>query len=212
MIGAPPGYVGFEEGGLLTEAVRRRPYSVLLLDELEKAHPDVFNLFLQIMDSGRLTDSQGRTVDFRNVVLTMTTNVGQDLFQNGRPANHEETVQAVHRALREHFKPEFLNRVDEVVVFNQLAPEHIRQIIRIQLRELQDRLKVHKIELRLNAGAEAYLAEVGYDPNFGARPLKRVIQREIQDIIAYKILDETLGPDDRIEVRRGDQGLTFHRA
>ena len=212
MIGAPPGYVGFEEGGLLTEAVRRRPYSVLLLDELEKAHPDVFNLFLQIMDSGRLTDSQGRTVDFRNVVLTMTTNVGQDLFQNGRPASHEETVGAVHRALREQFRPEFLNRVDEVVVFNQLAPEHIRQIIRIQVRELQDRLKVHKIDLRLNAGAEAYLAEVGYDPNFGARPLKRIIQREIQDILAYKLLDETLGPDDRIEVRRGDQGLTFHRA
>ena len=185
---------------------------MLLLDELEKAHPDVFNLFLQIMDSGRLTDSQGRTVDFRNVVLTMTTNVGQDLFENGRPANHEETVRAVHRALREQFKPEFLNRVDEVVVFNQLAPEHIRQIIRIQVRELQTRLKVHKIALRLNAGAEAYLAEVGYDPNFGARPLKRVIQREIQDIIAYKLLDETLGPDDRIEVRRGDDGLTFHRA
>ena len=212
MIGAPPGYVGFEEGGLLTEAVRRRPYSVLLLDELEKAHPDVFNLFLQIMDSGRLTDSQGRTVDFRNVVLTMTTNVGQELFQNGRPANHEETVRAIGRALREQFRPEFLNRVDEVVVFNQLAPEHIRQIIRIQVRELQDRLKVHKIDLRLNAGAEAYLAEMGYDPNFGARPLKRIIQREIQDILAYKLLDETLGPDDRIEVRRGDQGLTFHRA
>ncbi|MCZ6749485.1 MAG: ATP-dependent chaperone ClpB, partial [SAR324 cluster bacterium] len=189
MIGAPPGYVGFEEGGLLTEAVRRRPYSVLLLDEVEKAHPDVFNLFLQIMDSGRLTDSHGRTVDFRNVVLTMTTNVGQDLFQNGRPANYEETVRAVHRALREQFRPEFLNRVDEVVVFNQLTAEHIRKIIRIQVRELQARLKVHKIDLRLHDGAEAYLAEVGYDPAFGARPLKRIIQREIQDILAYKLLD-----------------------
>jgi len=211
MIGAPPGYVGFEEGGLLTEAVRRRPYSVVLFDEVEKAHRDVFNLFLQIMDNGRLTDSQGRTVDFKNTVVIMTTNLGQDFAGNGRPAGHEEMVRITRQALRDHFLPEFLNRIDEVVVFNRLSPEHIRQIIGIQMRDLQRRLDVHKIHLTLNTSAESYLTEIGYDPDFGARPLKRIIQREIQDILAYKLLDETLNPGDRIEARKGKEGLTFHR-
>jgi ATP-dependent Clp protease ATP-binding subunit ClpB len=211
MIGAPPGYVGFEEGGLLTEAVRRRPYSVVLFDEVEKAHSDVFNLFLQIMDNGRLTDSQGRAVSFKNTVIIMTTNLGQDFSGNGKPPTHEEMVQSTSQALRQHFRPEFLNRVDEVVVFNTLELEHIRSIIGIQLKELQLRLDAHKIELHLNDSAESYLAEMGYDPNFGARPLKRVIQREIQDILAYKLLDETLSSGDKIEVRRGKEGLTFHR-
>ncbi|MCZ6556939.1 MAG: ATP-dependent chaperone ClpB [SAR324 cluster bacterium] len=211
MIGAPPGYVGFEEGGLLTEAVRRRPYSVLLFDEVEKAHRDVFNLFLQIMDNGRLTDSQGRVADFRNTVIIMTTNLGQDYSGNGKPASHEEMARETNEALRQHFRPEFLNRVDEVVVFNKLEQEHIRTIIGIQLKALQERLDVHKIKLRLNPSAESYLAEIGYDPNFGARPLKRVMQREIQDILAYKLLDETLNSGDKIEVRKGKEGLSFHR-
>ncbi|MCZ6532428.1 MAG: AAA family ATPase, partial [SAR324 cluster bacterium] len=211
MIGAPPGYVGFEEGGLLTEAVRRRPYSVLLFDEVEKAHRDVFNLFLQIMDNGRLTDSQGRVADFRNTVIIMTTNLGQDYTGNGRPASHEELLQVTSEALRRHFRPEFLNRVDEVVVFNQLELEHIRKIIGIQLKHLQERLSNHKIELKLNASAEKYLAEMGYDQDFGARPLKRIMQKEIQDVLAYKLLDETLHSGDRIEVRKGKEGLTFHR-
>ncbi|MEE8395570.1 MAG: AAA family ATPase, partial [bacterium] len=211
MIGAPPGYVGFEEGGLLTEAVRRRPYAVLLFDEVEKAHPDVFNLFLQIMDNGRLTDSQGRTVDFKNTVIIMTTNLGQEFADNGKPPSQEAQVRETQRALREHFRPEFLNRIDEVVVFEQLSVESIRKIIRLQLKSLQQRLETHQIELKLHSSAESYLAEMGYDPQFGARPLKRIIQREIQDLLAYKLLDETLSPGDRIEVRRGKEGLTFHR-
>ncbi|MDH4248340.1 MAG: AAA family ATPase, partial [Deltaproteobacteria bacterium] len=157
MIGAPPGYVGFEEGGMLTEAVRRRPYSLLLLDEIEKAHPDVFNLFLQIMDDGRLTDSQGRTVDFRNTVIIMTTNLGQEFSTNGRPATHEEHIKHTLLALRGHFRPEFLNRVDEVVVFKSLEMDQIKQIIRIQVSELKKRLKEHQIELSLNEAAEGYL-------------------------------------------------------
>ncbi|HEX9844395.1 MAG TPA: AAA family ATPase, partial [bacterium] len=212
LIGAPPGYVGFEEGGMLTEAVRRRPYALVLLDEVEKAHPDVFNLFLQIMDDGRLTDSQGRKVDFRNTVVIMTTNLGQDFNGNGKPPDHKTQVRETHRALREHFRPEFLNRIDEVVVFNPLGVEQIRKIIRIQLRDLQKRLRRHKLDVSLDDTAETYLAETGYDPSFGARPLKRLIQHEIQDVLAYKMLDESLHPGDKIEVRRGKEGLTFHRA
>ena len=212
MIGAPPGYVGFEEGGFLTEAVRRRPYALVLLDEVEKAHHDVFNIFLQIMDDGLLTDSQGRKVDFKNTVIIMTTNLGQDFQSNGRPADQKTQFRETHRALREHFRPEFLNRIDEVVVFNPLSREDLRKIIRIQLRELKSRLKKHKIDIVLNDAAEAYLAETGFDPTFGARPIKRLIQHEIQDVIAYKMLDESLQPGDKIEVRRGKNGLTFHRS
>jgi ATP-dependent Clp protease ATP-binding subunit ClpB len=211
MIGAPPGYVGFEEGGMLTEQIRRRPYAVLLLDEVEKAHPDVFNLFLQILDEGNLTDSQGHRVDFRNTVIIMTTNLGQDPSTNGKPLPHEMLVRETRRALREHFRPEFLNRVDEVVVFKSLELEQIRKIVRIQLKHLQKRLRVHKIDLNLDAHAEDYLATSGYDAIFGARPLKRLIQHEIQDVLAYKLLDETLKAGDKIEVRRGKEGLTFHR-
>ena len=211
MIGAPPGYVGFEEGGLLTEQIRRRPYAVLLLDEIEKAHPDVFNLFLQILDEGHLTDTQGHHVDFRNTVIIMTTNLGQDPSTNGKPLPHEVQVRETRRALREHFRPEFLNRVDEVVVFKSLDLEQIKKIVRIQLRHLQKRLRAHKIDLNLDAQAESYLADHGYDPVFGARPLKRLIQHEIQDVLAYKLLDETLKAGDKIEVRQGKEGLTFHR-
>ncbi|HEX7928984.1 MAG TPA: AAA family ATPase, partial [bacterium] len=212
MIGAPPGYVGHEDGGLLTESVRRRPYSVILLDEIEKAHPDVFNLFLQIMDNGRLTDSQGRTVDFKNTVIIMTTNLGQDHGSaNGKPMPPEMAARETRRALREHFRPEFLNRVDEVVVFNPLGAEHIKRIVKIQVKHLQKRLRTHKIDLNLDPTAEDYLAETGFDAVFGARPIKRLIQHEIQDILAYKLLDESLHPGDKIEVRRGKDGLTFHR-
>ncbi|MCZ6749534.1 MAG: ATP-dependent chaperone ClpB [SAR324 cluster bacterium] len=211
LIGAPPGYVGFEEGGLLTEAVRRRPYAVLLFDEVEKAHPDIFNLFLQILDNGRLTDSQGRTVDFKNTVIIMTTNLGQDFSGNGKPITHEMLEQETKRKLKEHFRPEFLNRLDEVVVFNILAKEAVAKIIRIQIDALRKRLEAHKIDLQLHKSAEAYLCDVGYDPAFGARPIKRLIQHEIQDLLAYKLLDETLQEGDKVEVRRGKDRLTFHR-
>ncbi|MDH5752957.1 MAG: AAA family ATPase, partial [Deltaproteobacteria bacterium] len=211
MIGAPPGYVGFEEGGMLTEAVRRRPYSLLLFDEIEKAHPDVFNLFLQIMDNGRLTDSQGRTVDFRNAVIIMTTNLGQDFSSNAEEVNQEDRIRKTLKALRGHFRPEFLNRVDEVVVFRPLQLEQIRKIIRIQVSELRKRLMAHQIDLRVDEQAEAYLAKTGYDITFGARPIKRLIQQEIQDVLAYKMLDETLHAGDKVEVRHGAKGLSFHR-
>jgi ATP-dependent Clp protease ATP-binding subunit ClpB len=211
MIGAPPGYVGFEEGGLLTEAVRRRPYAVLLFDEVEKAHPDIFNLFLQILDSGRLTDSQGRTVNYTNTVIIMTTNLGQDFAGNGKPLAHEALVQETKRRLREQFRPEFLNRLDEVVVFNTLKREDILQIVRLQVAELQLRLQNHKIDLQVHESTESYLAEAGYDPSYGARPLKRIIQHEIQDLLAYRLLDDTLKEGDKIEVRRGKDRLTFHR-
>ncbi|MDH4225918.1 MAG: AAA family ATPase, partial [Deltaproteobacteria bacterium] len=211
MIGSPPGYVGFDEGGYLTEAVRRRPYAVLLLDEVEKAHADVFNLFLQILDDGRLTDSQGRTVDFKNTVIIMTTNLGQDTGGNGKNMDHAGLVQLTHQRLREHFRPEFLNRLDEVVVFHSLTEDHIRKIIRLQIIELQKRLDTHQITLLLHPTAEEYLARIGFDPAFGARPVKRVIQHEIQDLLAYKLLDETLHKGDKIEVRMGTDRLSFHR-
>jgi ATP-dependent Clp protease ATP-binding subunit ClpB len=164
------------------------------------------------MDNGRLTDSQGRTVDFKNTVIIMTTNLGQDYAAgNGKPLPPEMASRETRRALREHFRPEFLNRVDEVVIFNPLGPEHIKRIVKIQVRNLQKRLRAHKIDIALDPSAEEYLAETGYDPAFGARPIKRLIQQEIQDILAYKLLDESLHPGDKIEVRRGKDGLTFHR-
>ena len=212
MIGAPPGYVGFEEGGMLTEAVRRRPYSLLLFDEVEKAHQDVFNLFLQIMDNGRLTDSQGRTVDFKNTVIILTTNLGQESGANGGQPNNEQLERETRRALKDHFRPEFLNRIDEIVVFQPLGKEQIKSVVRIQMSHLVKRLKQHKIELLLDEKVEDYLAEVGYDPTFGARPIKRLIQQEIQDIVAYKMLDESLHPGDKVEVRLGKNGLLFRRA
>jgi ATP-dependent Clp protease ATP-binding subunit ClpB len=171
----------------------------------------VFNLFLQIMDDGRLTDTQGRKVDFKNTVVIMTTNLGQDFTGNGKPPEHKVQVRETHRALKEHFRPEFLNRIDEVVVFNALGVEQIRKIVRIQLKDLQKRLKRHKIDVQLDDTAEEYLAATGYDPSFGARPLKRLIQHEIQDVLAYKMLDESLHPGDKIEVRRAKEGLSFHR-
>lgn len=186
LIGAPPGYVGFEEGGQLTEVIRRRPYSVILLDEIEKAHQDVFNVLLQLLDDGRLTDGQGRTVDFKNTVVIMTSNLGSDVF--GRRGGESEEVEEVLAALRRHFRPEFLNRVDEVVVFHPLGREQIRQIVDVQMKRLSKRLAEKHIAVELSSAARDLLAAEGYDPAYGARPLKRVIQHRVLDPLAMEIL------------------------
>jgi ATP-dependent Clp protease ATP-binding subunit ClpB len=198
LVGAPPGYVGYEEGGQLTEAVRRRPYAVILLDEIEKAHADVFNVLLQIMDDGRLTDGQGRTVDFKNTVLIMTSNLGGGA--------DEATVLA---AMRNHFKPEFLNRIDEIVVFHRLDERHIEQIVGLQVRKLEERLAERNLKLSLTDAAREHIARVGYDPDFGARPLKRVLQREVADPIALKLLSGDFRDGDTIVVDASPDGLVF---
>jgi ATP-dependent Clp protease ATP-binding subunit ClpB len=199
LVGAPPGYVGYEEGGQLTEAVRRRPYAVILLDEIEKAHPDVFNVLLQLMDDGRLTDGQGRTVDFTNTVVIMTSNLG---------AGGDEA--AVMVAVRNHFKPEFLNRVDEIVVFHRLTQDDIERIVGIQVALLQQRLAERGLTLELTPAAQHWIAQTGYDPDFGARPLKRVLQREIADPIALEVLKGAYQNGDVITVdAKPDGGLTF---
>ena len=200
LIGAPPGYVGYDEGGQLTEAVRRRPYAVILLDEIEKAHPDVFNVLLQILDDGRLTDGQGRVVDFKNSVIIMTSNLASQWIDD------EEKVMAT---VRDHFKPEFLNRVDEIIVFHRLQREHIAAIVDIQLERLRDRLEARKLTLDMSEGAVTYLADKGYDPVYGARPLKRLIQREIENELALKLLDGTFSDGDTIRVDAGPEGLAF---
>jgi ATP-dependent Clp protease ATP-binding subunit ClpB len=211
LVGAPPGYVGYEEGGQLTEAVRRRPYSVVLLDEIEKAHADVFNILLQLLDDGRLTDGQGRTVDFRNAIVIMTSNLGGALFANER-LTAEARTEAVLAEVRTAFRPEFVNRIDEIVVFEPLGREQIQEIVDIQLRGLQTRLAQRKLTLRLTDEARAYLAEKGYDPAFGARPLKRLIQREIQDALALSLLAGEIGEGDEIVVDHRRDGLVFDTA
>ncbi|MGB7873284.1 MAG: AAA family ATPase, partial [Anaerolineales bacterium] len=205
MIGAPPGYVGYDEGGQLTEAVRRRPYSVVLFDEIEKAHPEVFNVLLQLLDDGRLTDGQGRTVDFRNTVVIMTSNLGNQLWEGGKTVTRDEIV----RVLQGHFRPEFLNRLDEIVVFHPLRKEHLAGIIDIQLQRVNKLLADKGYHLEVIEAAREYLAEVGYDPDFGARPLKRTIQRELQDPLALKILSGEFHEGETIKVERGEEGLTF---
>jgi ATP-dependent Clp protease ATP-binding subunit ClpB len=203
LIGAPPGYVGYEEGGYLTEAVRRRPYSVVLFDEVEKAHPEVFNVLLQILDDGRLTDGKGRTVDFKNTVLIMTSNIGSQWIQDLAASEHEEMRRRVLEALRAQFKPEFLNRVDDVVIFHALSIENIKEILEIQLRNLRKRLAERKMDLHLSDRAKQILAKEGFDPVYGARPLKRAIQRLIQDPLAIKILEGEFSEGDTIEVDAG---------
>ncbi len=205
LIGAPPGYVGFDEGGQLTEAIRRRPYAVVLFDEIEKAHPEVFNVLLQLLDDGRLTDGQGRTVDFRNAVVIMTSNLGNALWENG----HVTTRDEITRMLQANFRPEFLNRIDEIVTFHALKKEHLAGIIDIQLRRVNQLLADKGYHLEVSETAREYLVDVGYDPDFGARPLKRAIQRELQDPLALKILSGELMEGDTILVDRGPQGLTF---
>ena len=208
LVGAPPGYVGFDEGGQLTEVVRRRPYSVVLLDEIEKAHTDVFNVLLQVLDDGRLTDGQGRTVDFRNTIVIMTSNLGAALFQDASlsPEHRRERVMTEVHA---HFRPEFINRIDEVVVFDALTRDDIVRIVEIQLRGLEQRLVDRKLGLKLTEAAKTYLANAGYDPNFGARPLRRLIQREIQDPLALMLLSGEVHEGDGLVVDAGDGGLVI---
>ena len=214
LIGAPPGYVGYEEGGQLTEAVRRRPYSVILFDEIEKAHADVFNVFLQILDDGRLTDGQGRTVDFRNTVLIMTSNIGSHVIAQLGEGQREKMLREVDEALRAHFKPEFLNRVDETIVFHQLGREHITRIVDIQLERVKQLLAEKRIEIEVTDPAKKLLADKGYDPHYGARPLKRVIQRMLQDPLAMKILEGEFpeGSRVRIDARVSGEALEFRKA
>ncbi len=213
LIGAPPGYVGYEEGGQLSEAVRRRPYSVVLFDEVEKAHPDVFNILLQVLDDGRITDSQGRTVDFKNTIIIMTSNIGSELILEigGDESRYEEMKSQVLAMLRHHFRPEFLNRVDELIIFHALTKEQIRQIVSLQMRRVEQLLADQQIEIVLTEEAKDYLAELGYDPVFGARPLKRVIQREIENPIATKLLENEFLPGDRILVEVANERLVFRK-
>ncbi len=211
LIGAPPGYVGYEEGGYLTEAVRRRPYSVVLFDEIEKAHPDVFNALLQILEDGRMTDGKGRTVDFKNTVIIMTSNLGSQFIQELGERDRKEMERRVTAALREAFKPEFLNRVDETVIFNALGREEIKHIVEIQLKRLERLLADRKMRLEVTGRAKSLLAEKGYDPVYGARPLKRTIQRLIQDPLALKILDGEFGEGDKITVDSDGSELVFRR-
>ena len=210
LIGAPPGYVGYEEGGYLTELVRRKPYSVILLDEIEKAHPDVFNILLQVLDDGRLTDGHGRTVDFKNTVLVMTSNLGSDVIQNlSGESNYEQMKEAVMDVVSHHFRPEFLNRIDDSVVFHPLVKEQIMRIAKIQLRILQDRLKETDICIQFDPDALAFLTDVGYDPVFGARPLKRAIQRHLENPLAQEILSGRYKPGEKIIVGSNGEELSF---
>jgi ATP-dependent Clp protease ATP-binding subunit ClpB len=208
LIGAPPGYVGYDEGGALTEAVRRRPYQVILFDEVEKAHDDVFNVLLQVLDDGRLTDGQGRTVDFRNTMIVLTSNLGsQAIAELPETADVEQARPAVMRAVRERFRPEFLNRLDEIVLFRRLARGDMSAIVDIQLARLRKLLADRQITLDLDASAREWLAEAGYDPTYGARPLKRVIQRSLQDKLAGLLLEGRVKDGDRLQVTAGPDGL-----
>jgi ATP-dependent Clp protease ATP-binding subunit ClpB len=209
LIGAPPGYVGYEEGGHLTEAVRRRPYSVVLFDEIEKAHPEVFNVLLQILDDGRMTDGQGRTVDFKNTIIIMTSNVGSQWIQELGGSGHAEMETRVMEALRTNFKPEFLNRIDETIIFHNLTPEQISEIVDFQIDRLGARLAERNIELVLANGAKQFIAQKGYDPVYGARPLKRVIQKYIENELSMEILKGNISEGDQISAETGDGGIVF---
>jgi ATP-dependent Clp protease ATP-binding subunit ClpB len=211
LIGAPPGYVGYDEGGYLTEAVRRKPYSVLLLDEVEKAHPDVFNVLLQVLDDGRLTDGQGRTVDFKNTVIVMTSNLGSHQIMQMAGQSSELIRDAVWVEVKQHFRPEFLNRIDEVVVFHALDNQHIEAIARIQLKVLEQRLEKMDMKLDVSPQAVHELAKVGFDPAFGARPLKRAIQQRVENPVAKLILEGKFGPKDVIPVDVVDGEFSFER-
>mgnify|MGYP005838012251 CR=1 FL=1 len=210
LIGAPPGYVGYEEGGQLTEAVRRRPYSVVLFDEIEKAHPEVFDALLQILDDGRMTDGHGRTVDFKNTIVIMTSNIGSQYITEVQ--DEEEMRHKVMEALRFHFKPEFLNRVDDIIIFHRLSREHLRQIVDLQVQRLVKRLEEHGIQLMLTDRARDFLAEAGFDPVYGARPLRRVIQKQVQDSLAKLILSGEFSEGDTVTVDADAAGLIFAKA
>ncbi len=211
LIGAPPGYVGYEEGGVLTEAVRRRPYQVILFDEIEKAHPDVFNILLQVLDDGRLTDGQGRTVDFRNTLIVMTSNLGSEYLVALRDDEEVDAVRGqVMDVVRTAFRPEFLNRVDEIVLFHRLKRADMGAIVDIQMKRLEKLLEERKIVLELDDSARDWLAERGYDPAYGARPLKRVIQREVQDPLAERILMGQVKDEDHVKISGGTDRLNFY--
>jgi ATP-dependent Clp protease ATP-binding subunit ClpB len=211
LIGAPPGYVGYEEGGYLTESIRRRPYSVVLFDEIEKAHPEVFNALLQILDDGRMTDGHGRTVDFKNTIIIMTSNVGSQWIQDlvGKGTQREEVERRVMEALRAQFKPEFLNRIDEIIMFHNLSAEQIEGIVNIQIKRLANRLADHRIELILENGARSFLAEKGYDPVYGARPLKRAIQQYIENPLSMEILEGNVTEGDRLSAVVTEDRIEF---
>jgi len=211
LIGAPPGYVGYEEGGYLTELVRRKPYSVILLDEIEKAHPDVFNVLLQVLDDGRMTDGQGRTVDFKNTVIVMTSNLGSPIIQAMVGQPQEDIQEAVWNEVKDHFRPEFLNRIDEVVVFHALDKGQITSIAKIQLQRLIDRLAKMDMQLYVSDAALIKIADAGFDPVFGARPLKRAIQQSIENPISKLILEGKFGPKDLIPVDVENNEFVFTR-
>jgi ATP-dependent Clp protease ATP-binding subunit ClpB len=211
LIGAPPGYVGYDEGGALTEAVRRRPYQVILFDEIEKAHPDVFNVLLQVLDDGRLTDGQGHTVDFRNTLIVMTSNLGADFLVNQPDGEDSDVVKdQVMAVVRASFRPEFLNRVDEIILFHRLRREHMGRIVDIQMARLGKLLEDRKIAITLDPKAREWLADKGYDPAYGARPLKRAIQKAVQDPLAELILSGKIKDGEKVSISAGKQGLTFN--
>jgi ATP-dependent Clp protease ATP-binding subunit ClpB len=209
LIGAPPGYVGYEEGGYLTEAVRRKPYSVILLDEVEKAHPDVFNVLLQVLDDGRMTDGQGRTVDFKNTVIVMTSNLGSQMIQQMSGDDYGVIKLAVMAEVKTHFRPEFVNRIDEIVVFHALSEKDIESIARIQLQSLESRLAKMDIRLDVSPAALAAVAQEGFDPVYGARPLKRAIQQQIENPLATEILKGNFAPGETVHVAAKGGKLSF---
>jgi ATP-dependent Clp protease ATP-binding subunit ClpB len=219
LIGAPPGYIGYDEGGQLTEAVRHKPYSVVLLDEIEKAHPDLFNLLLQVLDEGRLTDNKGRTVNFRNVIIIMTSNLGSEMirdrmdkFDNKMPEKEEELLRKeLFTLLRKTLKPEFLNRIDEIVMFKPLNRDQIKQIVGIQLKGIEHMLSGYQLKLKVTDDAIDWLAEKGYDPQLGARPVKRLIQKEIVNELSKEIIGGTVSKEDTIIVDVADGHLTFRK-
>ena len=211
LIGAPPGYVGYEEGGQLTEAVRRKPYSVVLFDEIEKAHPDVFNVLLQVLDDGRVTDSQGRTVDFKNTIIILTSNLGSMQILDGIQENGEiskEAIDSVNDLLKASFRPEFLNRLDEIVFYKPLQKENIGKIVDLMLKDLKYRLSGKNLSLEVSEAAKDYIIEKGYDPNYGARPLKRLIQSEVETLIAKEIIKKDIPAGSVLKVDAVDGKLT----
>jgi ATP-dependent Clp protease ATP-binding subunit ClpB len=211
LIGAPPGYVGYEEGGALTEAVRRRPYQVVLFDEIEKAHPDVFNILLQVLDDGRLTDGQGHTVDFRNTLIVMTSNLGSEYLANQPEGQDTDAVRdQVMAVVRASFRPEFLNRIDEIILFHRLQRREMTKIVDIQMARLAKLLADRKITIALEPSAREWLAEKGWDPAYGARPLKRVIQKAVQDPLAELMLSGSVKDGENVDISAGKRGLTFN--
>ena len=215
LIGAPPGYVGHEEGGQLSEAVRRKPFSVVLFDEIEKAHPDVFNVFLQVLDDGRLTDGQGRTVDFRNTIVIMTSNIGshiiQDYFLDGKTTEVDrlDMEQKVSDEMKAHFRPEFINRIDDTIIFHSLDEDQLGVIVDIQLRAVAKRLADQQLTMEISDDAKRHLAKAGYDPQFGARPLKRTVQEQLLNPLATRLLDGEFKPGDNIRINLANDELTF---